>query len=53
MGTTEYLAIGVAVVVAAERILDIIAPRTGNKWDDKALNGVRWLASLLALKKAK
>ena len=50
MGTTEWLAIGLAVVVGAERVLALVAPRTGTKWDDKALNALRALLKLAALK---
>lgn len=52
MGATEWLTIGIAVVVAAERVLGIVAPLTDTKWDNKALRSVRWLLQLAALKKA-
>lgn len=35
---TFYIALGAAILSAASIILHVVAPRTKNKWDDKAMD---------------
>ena len=51
MDWAKWLQLAGAVVLGASVALNVIAPLTKNKWDNKLLKGLKWALEKLALNK--